>query len=122
MVAFDNQSSRRESNLASKNFRRSSGSNVHLNKGMPNSSEPATPASPGLGGIQSSSKLMNMMERQKALKKQRNKYRYSNDEIEMEAQGNTGSVPYDQVDDDESARKEDTPVIVDGEAAGSLVR
>ena len=41
----------------------------------------------------------------------------------MEDQGNTGSVPYDQVDDDESARKADNPAIVDGEAAaGSLVR
>ena len=69
VVAFDNQSSRRESNSLSKNFRRSSGSNVHLNKGMPNSSESSIPASPGLAGIQSSSKLMNMKERQKALRK-----------------------------------------------------
>lgn len=66
---------------------------------------------------------MNMMERQKALKKQRNKFRYSNDEIEMEDQGTTGSVPYNQVNDEESGRKMDNPVIVDGEAASSsLVR
>ena len=40
----------------------------------------------------------------------------------MADQGNTGSVPYNQVNDDESARKADNTVIVDGEAAGSLVR
>ena len=122
VIAFDDQTSRRESKFVANNFRRSSGSNVQLNKGVPNSSESATPPSPGPAGIQSSSKLMNMMERQKALKKQRNKFRTSNDEIEMEAQGNTGSVPYDQVDDEESARNPEDPVIVDGEGASSLVR
>jgi hypothetical protein len=59
-----------------------------------------------------------MMERQKALKKQRNKYRLSN-EYDDDMGNNGGQGPYNQVQDMESTRKLEDPVIVDEESPSS---
>ena len=57
-----------------------------------------------------------MKERQKALKKQRNRYKmgneYDDDDIASSNNG-TGHVPYNQVRDEESSRKLDHPQIVE---------
>lgn len=77
VIVFENEISGRDSSFAQTSKRRSTTSSK--GQGGSTGAESSTAVSPGAGSIQSSSKLRNMMDRQKALKKQRNKYRLGNE-------------------------------------------